>query len=57
MSELQSSARDSGIPGKIMNVSSERFKVANDHRRDSFMISFITDLQTCVLLFTFAGSS
>lgn len=29
-----------------MNVSFERFRVANDHTPDSFMISFITDVQT-----------
>lgn len=29
-----------------MNVPFERFRVADDHTPDSFMISFITDLQT-----------
>lgn len=29
-----------------MNVSFECFKIANDHTPDSFMVSFISDLQT-----------
>lgn len=37
---------DSGIPGKIMNVSFESFKIAHDHTPDSFIVSFISDLQT-----------
>lgn len=46
MSEPLSRRCDGGVPEKIMNVSFERFRVANDHTPDSFVISFITDLQT-----------
>lgn len=46
MSELLSHRCDGGVPGKIMNVPFERFTVADDHTPDSFMISFITVLQT-----------
>lgn len=46
MSEPRSRRCDSGIPGKIMNVSFECFKIAHDHTPDSFMVSFISDLQT-----------